>query len=252
MVFIKNKSTRALILIMSALVITAIAVFSKYYKNLNSSVDPRIVNARTLYEKYNAYAQVNNFDSLFYLMDTIESIYGAVSHYSNSYEVGVLYNNRAAAYLTMAVYDQNIDSLKKDSILNLAEHNTTKSISIYENWIKIYEGLEEIKISSQIAPGFLADLENYNEKEKSNFLNTRVKEIAEAQVEIARRLSVSYTNLGVVYRHREDYETAASYYQKAIELWDRNLTAENNLNIILGKPLKKRTLIQKLFPPAKD
>jgi hypothetical protein len=48
-----------------------------------------------------------------------------------------------------------------------------------------------------------------------------------------------------------DYEKAINNYQKAIDLWDQNLTAENNLNILLGKPLKKRNLIQKLFPPKR-
>jgi hypothetical protein len=47
------------------------------------------------------------------------------------------------------------------------------------------------------------------------------------------------------------YDSAAFYYNNAIELWDRNLTAENNLNILLNRPQKKRNLIQTLFPPEK-
>ncbi len=252
MTILKNRSTRALILIMCALVLISLSIAYLYYKNINSSVDPRIVGARTLYEKYNGYALVNNFDSLFYLMDTIEHTYTTVPHYSDSYEVGVLYNNRAAAYLTMAVYDQDIDSLKKDSILHLAEINTTKSIEIYEKWIASYADLDENAIFNKIGSVFKQGLNGYHEKKQQKFLKNRVQEIEDAQIETSRRLSVSYTNLGLIYRHREDFETAAMYYQKAIELWDRNLTAENNLNIILRRPLKTRTLIEKLFPPEKD
>ena len=63
--FFKNKTSRALIIGMCALVLSAIAISYFYYKNINESTDPRIVNARTLYEKYNAYAQKNEFDSIF-------------------------------------------------------------------------------------------------------------------------------------------------------------------------------------------
>jgi len=37
-----------------------------------------------------------------------------------------------------------------------------------------------------------------------------------------------------------------------MELWGENLTAENNLNILLGRPVRKRTFIQKMFPQPKD
>ena len=33
------------------------------------------------------------------------------------------------------------------------------------------------------------------------------------------------------------------------ELWDRNLTAKNNLNVLLGQPMEKRNVIQRMFPP---
>ncbi|MCK4748009.1 MAG: tetratricopeptide repeat protein, partial [Bacteroidales bacterium] len=67
-----------------------------------------------------------------------------------------------------------------------------------------------------------------------------------------RRLSVCHTNLGVIYRHQGAYVEAAEEYQKALALWDRNLEAENNLNKLLNKPLKKRNMMQKLFPPNRE
>ena len=90
---IKNKSTRALILIMCALVFFGVLISHFYYKNSNESVDPRVVDARKLYEKYNSYTQANDFNAIFTLMDSIEMIYSGIEHYNNSYETGVLYNN---------------------------------------------------------------------------------------------------------------------------------------------------------------
>ena len=70
-------------------------------------------------------------------------------------------------------------------------------------------------------------------------------------METDRRVSVCYTNLGIILRSRDDNEGAAEMYIKALELWEMNLEAENNLNRLLGRPLKKRNIIQKLFPPEK-
>ena len=70
--------------------------------------------------------------------------------------------------------------------------------------------------------------------------------------ETDRRLSVCYTNLGVIERTRGNYQEAIMNYEKALNLWDRNLEAENNLNRLLGRPIKKRNLLQKLFPPDRE
>lgn len=244
-----HKKTRTLIALMSVLVILAI-VFSKwYYKNQNESVDPRIVLARGLYENYNRYAERNNLDSIFFLMDTIESLYKSVTHYSESFEVGVLYNNRAAAWLTIALFSELRDSIERDSMVALAENAIWNSIQIYTNWETSYNGLSENEVRKVIEQNFYTGLEKYPVKDKEKYLQTRTSEILDAETEIPRRLSVSYTNLGIVHRYRQQYDSAALSYQKALELWDRNLTAENNLNILLGRPQKKRNLIQRMFPP---
>ena len=125
------------------------------------------------------------------------------------------------------------------------------SITIYENWLMSYDGKSEHEIEKDLEKGFLVGLQDYDDEDQKKFLHRRTKEIIEAQVETKRRLSVSYTNLGLVYRHQLRYEEAALSYQKAIENWDRNLTAENNLNKLMGRPEKKRNLIQKLFPPER-
>ncbi len=250
--FFQNKKNRVLILIMSALVFSGITISYFYYKSINESTDPRIVNARTLYEKYNRYAQNNEFDSIFSLMDSIEFIYTSVDHYKNSYELGVLYNNRAASFLTMALYTDGIEINDQDSLINLADIAANKSIEIYTLWLENFQDKNLIEIERTISDDFYNGLENYDIDQKNKFLKNRIKEIQESQTETKRRLSVSYTNLGIIERHNLQYDSAAICYKKAIDLWDRNLTAENNLNILLGRPIKKRSFIQKLFPPDRD
>lgn len=251
---LSSKNKRALILAMIALSFIVITFSYFYYKNVNSSKDPRIKQARELYEKYNKYASLNDFENIFSLLDSVENIYKSENHYKESFEVGVLYNNRAAAFLTMAIYENTPEEyslLSKDSLLRTAQKSANKSISIYENWLEIYSDKSKSEINEIITIDFLTGLEQYSEKDKKRFLENRIKEIETAQYETKRRLSVAYTNLGIIYRHFEQYEKTIDCYTKAIELWDQNLTAENNLNILLGKPLKKRNLIQKLFPPKR-
>ncbi|MBN1925889.1 MAG: hypothetical protein JW798_08640 [Prolixibacteraceae bacterium] len=259
MVFLKDKRIRTLILVMSVLVAIALLITKYYYKSLNDSVDPRVLTARELYSGYNQLAVSNDFEEIFILLDSIERIYNAVPHYKNSYEVGVLYNNRAAALLTMALYKDSISiqskffsSLPADTLWHMAQSAVSQSINIYEIWLEKYGDVNEISLRDSVEKDFFIGLDDYSEKERNRFFNNRMKEIRDARFETPRRLSVSYTNLGLVYRNNEEYEKAAEQYIKALDLWDRNLVAENNLNLLLNRPLKKRSLIQRIFPPKKD
>ena len=253
MLLFKNKSTRALVIIISALVLFTLLIAHFVYKNINESVDPRIVSARTLYEDYNGLAQRNAIDSIYLLMDEIEVIYNSFDHYRNSYEVGVLYNNRAATYLTVALFTDStlMSKQMKDSLVNLSEIAARKSIQIYEDWLSKYQDKSPEEIDQTASDDFYTGLEIYNSEQQLRFFKRRIKEINTAQSETLRRLSVSYTNLGMVYRHRLDYESAAKCYKKAINLWDNNLTAENNLNILFNKPIRERNFIQKMFPSTR-
>jgi tetratricopeptide (TPR) repeat protein len=253
MMLFKNKSTRALVIIISALVLFTLLIAHFVYKNINKSVDPRIVNARTLYEGYNELAQRNAIDSIYLLMDEIEVIYNSFDHYRNSYEVGVLYNNRAATYLTVALFTDStlMSKQMKDSLVNLSEIAARKSIKIYEDWLSKYQDKSPEVIDQIASADFYTGLEMYSKEQQTRFFKRRIKEIVTAKSETLRRLSVSYTNLGIVFRHRLDYESAAKCYKKAIHLWDKNLTAENNLNILFNKPIRERNFIQKMFPSTR-
>lgn len=249
-----NKPTRALILTLSALVLISVFISRYYYKGVNDAVDPRVKEARLLYEKYNDYTKTNHLDSILYLMDSIEAIYSGYPHYKNSYETGVLYNNKAASYLTMALHVDSVSNHpeRQDSIFSLAETMVNKSNAIYNHWLDRFENKSPEEIKNIIEPEFYTGLEQYPQEQQETFLNKRIEEIKDAQLETKRRLSVSYTNLGIIKRHRMQYEEAAQHYKTALELWERNLTAENNLNLLLGKPLKERSFLRKMFPPERN
>jgi tetratricopeptide (TPR) repeat protein len=78
-------------------------------------------------------------------------------------------------------------------------------------------------------------------------IEKRVDDILASKIETKRRLSVSHTNLGIVFRYEEDLEAAKEQYEKAIELWPENHVAKDNLNRLLGLPAEKRSIIRELF-----
>jgi len=250
-----GKFPRALIYVMMALVVITILLAYSHYRGKNLSVDPRIVPARKLYEGYNALAGSNDYAGVIRLLDTIAQIYSQYPHYRGSFETGVLENNRAAVYLTLGLTYDSLWSpyhhLGQDSLMVLGESAARKSIDIYENWLSVYAENEAGEIKEQVLANFEIGLNPDDPEAMEAYVGNRVREIEDAIEEMPRRLSVSYTNLGLAYRFREDYQRAASCYQQAIDLWEDNLTAENNLNILLGEPMKKRNFIQKMFPKPK-
>jgi tetratricopeptide (TPR) repeat protein len=252
----RAQSIRTLVMVMVAVVIIGVVIARSYYGNINRSVDPRVVQARELYSLYNQYARTGDYYRIFALLDSIEQIYMDTEHYRGSFEMGVLENNSAAALLTIALYADSIprpnnpfQDLDADSIVQLAMIHALRAIHTYETWTHLYDGLSEAEIRELIEPDFEDGLGDHDPAQVERFLSNRVREIETALRENDRRLSVCHTNLGVIYRHQGAYVEAAEQYQKALALWDRNLEAENNLNKLLNKPVKKRNLIQKLFPP---
>ena len=254
-----TRPVRTLILIMMVVVAAAIIVAKSYYSGMNRRIDPRTVHARELYTEYDTYARSGDFFRVFSLLDSIEHQYRAIEHYRNSYEIGVLYNNRAAACLTIALYKDSIPSrfnpfatLPADSIISLAEDFALTAISIYQRWDSLYAGKASGQMAEFMQTSFLKGLENVEKDLQTEYLKARLAEIEGALAEHDRRVSVCLTNLGVIYRMKGEYEEAVKQYEMALSLWDRNLEAENNLNKLLNRPLKKRNFIQKLFPPDRE
>jgi len=201
-----------------------------------------------LYEAYNDLTAMADYEGIFELMDTIEKIYINIPHYAESYEMGVLYNNRAATYISMAITTHYNDSVLSDSLLNLAQYHVERSIALYKGWLDEWDDRPINEIKDMLEPHFNSQISEFKEGDVKRFINKRAKEIKEAQLETPRRLSVSYTNLGIIYRHRELYDEAVNEYITALTIWPDNLAAENNLSILMGKPLKKRSIIRYFFP----
>ena len=256
-----NRSTRTLILIMIVLVSVALLTAKLHYSRINEGVDPRVVPARLAYEQYSQKVMENDYLTVLIVLDSISDIYDNIPYYQNSYEPGVIHINKGATYLTLGLH---IDSLRivenlgdlgnytKAGFLNLAEEELNTGITLYKNWLDEYKNIEPEALQSYIKEDFLSGLKSHSIEEQNYFLETRVKEIETAQWETDRRLSVAYTNLGLIFYHRNNFNRAAELFKSALDLWEDNLNAENNLNSMLGRPLIKRNFIQKLFPKERE
>lgn len=242
----KDKRTGMVILVMAILFLLGLGIAKLYYGNVNSKADPRTVKARKLYDDYNELTRQNpGYPEVVSLMDSIEDIYKGLAHYQKSYEVGVLYNNRSAAYLTEALRYIN-DSMKAGRFLQLAKSQAQSAIEIYREWIATYDSLSVKEIRADIEPGFTGL--DVDKKQLDGILGERAREMVMAQRETPRRLSVSYTLMGTIYRHQDSIIKSVECYTTALDLWDKNLTAKNNLNILLERPMEKRRFIDKMFP----
>lgn len=235
---------------MVILAIIGIAIAWIYYGNINKAVDPRVRQAQVMYGRYNVYASENDYEKVLASLDSIKEVYSSVPHYANSYELGVIQNNRASVFLTKALSDTTLDVIRQNYFA-LAEQHLLKSIEFYNGWMNDFGNLNEGEIHSYVDKEFRSDPVLLSHKNIDAMIRKRVKDILIAQIETPRRFSVSYSNLGIIKRHENKVDEAVDYYTKALELWDENHAAKNNLNILFGKPVEKQGILRKLFPPER-
>ena len=236
---------------MTILAAVGMAIAWLYYGNINKSVDPRVKTAQLMYGRYNVYASENNHAKVLELLDSIKEVYSAIPHYRNSYEMGVVFNNRATVFLTLALADTVNIKIRQHHFL-LAEQYLQQSIGYYTAWMDDYYNKYERDIFDIVYASFANDSLLKDNKHLDAIINNRVKEIRTAQLETPRRLSVSYANMGIIRRHQNELEEAVKYYVKALDLWSENLAARNNLNVLLGEPIEKQSFFRKLFPPDRN
>jgi tetratricopeptide (TPR) repeat protein len=240
---------------MTCSALIAIASGWLYYRNINLAEDPRVIDANKSFKTFSIYFENNNYDEALLILDNIEKIYNKVPGYKDSYEIGVINNNRAAIYLVQLEEALlSTDNLKIDQrpiFLDLAKEYSNTSKLIYISWLEKMGNLNDSEIKETILPFFEVEDPAFKRFNFDKILNKRVENIKQSQVETKRRLSVVYTNLGIIDRYQNNPEKAEKYYRKAIELWDSNYVAKNNLNVLLGEPLKKRSVIKQLFPEKK-
>ncbi len=248
-IFRVKKGTIRVTIAMVIIAIVGLTYAWNYYDQINNSEDPRVLEAKRLYKSYDQMVVDSRYDDGLLLLDSMVDIYNQYQDYRSSYEMGVVLNNKSAIYLTLAL--QMHDGPEKDSLINKAEYYVDTCITIYENWLSVYGDMSEVEIRKHVTLTFQNTDYPFERSLLPSYIDKRVKDFMLAQRECIRRLSVSYTNQGMVYRNQNQLERALTNYKKAIELWDKNLTAENNINLILGRPLKERTILERLFPDKK-
>jgi len=247
---ISNQTKKVLIGVFIIVCISFLVAYI-YYNGKNKAEDPRIIQTKYLFKSYDEQMKENNFALALSMLDTIESIFLKVPGYTTSFEPGIVYNNRGSAYISMALYG-SIDSIESHKLLNLAKSKIDSSIVIYSSWLAINKDLSKEELRKNAMPFFPENDLAFQGKNYDRILNKRVEDLVLAQNETTRRLSVSYTNKGIILRHLYRQNEAVDCYIKAIELWKDNFTARNNFNVLMGKPPEDRSIIEQLFPPDKS
>jgi len=226
-----------------------------YYDQINKAEDPRILPAKELFQIYDKELESHEYVQSLSLLDQMLAIYRSTPGYENSYEIGVLLNNTATVYLveleTEILTAGSVSKPAMQKSLLAAEEYTRQAIAVYEAWMADMGSLSEEQVRQRIAPYFRADDPGLAGLDAQRVMDKRVEMILDAQVETPRRLSVSLTNLGMINRYLGDLDEAKKNYEAAIELWDRNYTAQDNLAILMNQPVQKRSMISRLFPPEK-
>lgn len=245
-IFKLSRNAYKLIITMVVISLIAIATAIIYYGNINKSEDPRAIHIRELYKKYTLFVEKNDFDNAVATLDSMENEYKKIDHYKDSFEIGVIITNKAAIYLTLALYHSQ-EEIEKQSNLNIAEKLLNTSLNYYNRWKNKYKKLSKIELLDLIELEF-SDIKEH----RGAVIKKRVNDINKALNEINRRFSVTYTNLGIIKRHQKCFENAIEYYKKAIKLWGENFTAKNNLRVLLGKEPQKRGFIEKMFPKDRN
>lgn len=242
---------KTLLLVLSGITAISFAFAYFYYQAKNSAEDPRTVGAKYVLKQYDELIAEKKYSDVFPLLDSIEAVFNKVPGYSTSFELGIVYNNRGSAFLSMALYEVK-DSTEKLQLLNFAHKNLDTCILIYRRWIDSFRNYTREQWLKEVSPGFSSDDPAFQGKDAEAILNKRVDDLLLAQKETPRRLSVAYTNLGIVQRHKYMQAEAMDSYILAIKLWKDNFTARNNFNVLMGIDPEDRSIVDQLFPPDKN
>jgi hypothetical protein len=248
-IFIISRGTKVIFSITFSVSLLAVVFAYFYYRSINRSEDPRIKSAKTWLSEYDRITGgVDSYNS-FYLLDSAFSVFMSLPDYRYSYETGVVYNNKSSAFLILALYDTSLTESEKKSLLIRSLAYCDSSISNYTTWLKEWADLSPLTIAEKIRPYMSEKNAAFRDYNFRKIFARRIKNIITAQTETPRRLSVSLSNKGTIYRHLMMPDSSLVYYRKALSLWQDNRTAKSNLNVLLGGQPLKPTLIQSLFPP---
>lgn len=249
-IFKLTRESKILIVFLICISVVGFTIAYFYYDSVNRSEDPRVLETKFMFMRYDKLIAGKQYMAGMAVMDSIQQILEKTPGYNDSYELGIVYNNRASILLSMALYETT-DSIEKARQLQIANCYIDTCITIYKEWLNVNGKLTKEQIAAKVKPCFPENDKAFEGKNYENILDKRVDDLILAQKETPRRLSVAYTNLGIIQRHLYMQEKAMISYQRAILLWKDNNTASSNLNVLMGLPPEDRSMIEKLFPPDK-
>lgn len=248
MKFISNP-TRKVLLVSAVVAALTFVIAYLYYSGINAAEDPRVSKAKKHLNQFDRWLADNNSIAALSELDSAAIIFSRVKGYEGSFEMGVIFNNRASVFIKKALYDSLISQEEKFNLLQMAEENVLKSIYIYSHWLDSVKNMPETEMYRILQPVYYQELNGYSNKMIEKIVLKRIDDIQMAKIETPRRLSVAYTNLGIIQRHQLRLDEAIESYKKAVFYWKDNHTARNNFNVLMGLPPKDRSIIEQLFPP---
>jgi hypothetical protein len=251
-IFKIGRGTKTILLISFSVSLTALIFAFFYYRSINRSEDPRIMKAREFLNAYDKVSGNSDISETFPLLDSAYRIFKSLHDYESSFEPGVIYNNKCSSLILKAIYDTTVKEVEREMLLNLSLKYSDSSILVYNRWMAEWIKLTPEEIAERIQPLMNSNDPAFYGLDFAKICERRVKNIIMAQTETPRRLSVSLTNKGTIYRHMLKPDSSLVLFKQALSLWKENRAAESNLSVLGGGDPVKPSLIESLFPPDKN
>jgi tetratricopeptide (TPR) repeat protein len=251
-IFIFTRGTKVVLKITFLVSAAAVLFAFFYYRNINRSEDPRIDTARKILAQYDRESLNHDMITKFLLLDSADSVFRSLPDYSQSFERGVILNNRSSALLVAALYDTAVKHEEKNTLLELAMIYCDSSIAVYRRWIQEWYGIDRNRIESRMRNSMDAHHPAFKGRNFEKILARRVSNQVTAQTETPRRLSVSLSNKGIIYRHLMMPDSALACFKRSLELWNDNRSAKSNLSVLMGGKAIEPGMIESLFPPDRN
>lgn len=250
-IFTVTRGTKVILIITLSVAFTAALFAYFYYSTINRSEDPRVLEARILLNEYDKITSFQNPSVVFRKLDSAMVIFRSFPDYKQSFETGVIYNNKCSSLLMKALYDTTLGKNEKETLLNLALEYCDSGIYIYKGWITEWGSLTRDEISDKLH-SYMKSEDPFLSHNFERIFSRRIRNIMMAQTETPRRLSVSLTNKGTILRHMMKPDSARVMYSEALSLWKENRTAKSNMSVLSGGEPLKPSVIESLFPPDKN
>ncbi|MBK7710592.1 MAG: hypothetical protein IPJ37_06410 [Bacteroidales bacterium] len=93
-IFRISAQTKGVLIGIFIIICTSLIVAYIYYNSKNKAEDPRIVQTKYMFRLFDDLMKENKFSSALPVLDSIEIIFMRVPGYRESYEPGIVYNNR--------------------------------------------------------------------------------------------------------------------------------------------------------------